>query len=272
MLLHKPRSVLKSITNISILACSTLILSGCVNQQATNASHAIKNETVAMLTTQVTYLDRSMLRPGSQLTVTLADVSKMDVAADIISQQTIDIAGAPPYTVTLPYDASILNERSRYSVSARIVNQDNLLYVSTTHNNPFSHSQQSEPLTITVSKVAAQQPDVSLVNTYFKAITLNSKPVTVETREPFIQFSKNNKSHGFLGCNNFTGSYQVNQQSLTFGPQASTKMMCFKSMEQESAMSAVLENTALWDINGESLILKDLQGKQLATFKAMYFN
>ncbi|MBE0376776.1 META domain-containing protein [Pseudoalteromonas prydzensis] len=270
MLLHKPHAMLKSIVGISLLASSAVVLSGCQTQpEATEQT--TEDAAMATLTTQVTYLDRSMLRPGSQLTVTLADVSKMDAKAEVISQQTVDINGAPPYTVELSYDASKMDQRHRYSVIARITNQDQLIYVSTTYNNPFEQSAQAAPYEVVVSKVAPQKPDVDLVNTYFKAITLNGEKVTVETKEPFIQFSADNKSHGFLGCNNFTGSYQVNQQSLTFSPQASTKKMCFKGMEQEAAMSAVLQNTAKWEIKGELLSLKDQQGNELATFKATYF-
>lgn len=270
MLLHKPHTILKSIVGVSLLASSAVVLSGC-QSQSEPTEQTTEDAAMATLTTQVTYLDRSMLRPGSQLTVTLADVPKMDAKAEVISQQTVDINGAPPYTVELSYDASKMDQRHRYSVMARITNQDQLIYVSTTYNNPFEQAQQDTPYEITVSKVAAQKPNVDLVNTYFKAVTLNGEKVTVATKEPFIQFSADNKSHGFLGCNNFTGSYQVNQQTLKFSPQASTKKMCFKGMEQEAAMSAVLQNTAQWEIKGESLSLKDQQGNDLATFKATYF-
>ncbi|CAM4199161.1 META domain-containing protein [Pseudoalteromonas ostreae] len=271
MLSNKPYSVLKSIASISLLASSAMVLNGCERLAAPQTKQTNKDTAMATLTIQVSYLDRSMLPPSSQLTVTLADVSKMDTEAEIISQQTVDINSAPPYTVELSYDASKMQQRHRYSVMARITNQDQLLYVSTTHNNPFEQSQQA-PYEVVVSKVAAPKPNVDLVNTYFKAVTLNGVQVTVETKEPFIQFSKDNKSHGFLGCNNFAGSYQADQQTLTFSPQASTRKMCSQGMEQEAAMSGVLENTATWDINGESLTLKDKQGKVLATFKAVYFN
>lgn len=271
MLSNKPYTVLKSIASISLLASSAMVLNGCKSLPDPQTKQTTEDAAMATLTTQVSYLDRSMLRPGSQLTVTLADVSKMDTEAEIISQQTIDINGAPPYTVELSYDTRKIAQRHRYSLMARITNQDQLLYVSTTHNNPFEQSQQA-PFEVVVSKVAPQKPNVDLVNTYFKAVTINGVQVTVETKEPFIQFSKDNKSHGFLGCNNFAGSYQVDQQALTFSPQASTRKMCSQGMEQETAMSGVLENTATWNINGESLTLKDKQGKVLATFKAVYFN
>ena len=71
MLLHKPHTMLKSIVGISLLASSAVVLSGCQTQpEATEQT--TEDAAMATLTTQVTYLDRSMLRPGSQLTVTLA--------------------------------------------------------------------------------------------------------------------------------------------------------------------------------------------------------
>ena len=97
-----------------------------------------EQSTMKTLNTEVTYLDRSMLPPGSVLKVQLADVSKMDAKADVISEQEIELNGAPPYNVALEYDESKIVDRHRYSVSARIENQGKLLYISTTHNNPFA--------------------------------------------------------------------------------------------------------------------------------------
>lgn len=48
--------------------------------------------------------------------------------------------------------------------------------------------------------------------------------------------------------------------------------MCHENMDQEAAMSSMLSKAAQWQVNGESLSLKDEKGEQLATFKAVYFN
>ncbi len=269
--MFKPKSsaILKSIAGISFLASGTLILSACDDPK--HSQGTTQTAATATLTTQVSYLDRSILAPNSQLTVTLADVSKMDTKATVISQQVIDLNGAPPYTVELSYDTNKIDDALNYSVSARIENNGELLYTSTANNNPFAADASTSPYKIVVTKVA-QKPDVELVNTYWKAMTVAGNSVTVESDEPFIQFSNDTKVHGFLGCNNFNGGYQVEQQHISFNQLATTQKMCHDSMQQETAMAEVLKNTAQWQINGESLSLKDENGEQLATFKAVYFN
>lgn len=273
MSLRTSRSIFKSVAVISLLAGGTVALTGCEKQSQSKLSdNTQQEEMMKTLTTQVTYQDRSMLRPGSKLTVTLADVSKMDVKAEVISKQEVDITGAPPYTVELKYDPSNIQDRHRYSVMARITNQDRLLYVSTMNNDPFASAQADTPLNIVVSKVAAKKPDTDLVNTYWKALTVNDTPVTVKTKEPFIQFKADGTAHGFLGCNNFTGGYETKAQTLSFKPLASTKKMCMEQMDIEDSMSQALEQTSQYSINGEMLTLENEQGNPLATFKAMYFN
>ena len=84
----KPNSILKSVAGLCFLASGTLMLSAC-NDDTAQQNSAVK-QTTASLPVQVSYLDRSLLAPNSQLTVTLVDVSKMDVAATVISEQVID--------------------------------------------------------------------------------------------------------------------------------------------------------------------------------------
>ena len=108
MFKRKPSSILKSVAGISFLASGALVLSGCDDTK--NTARTTQAESTATLTTEVSYLDRSMLAPNSQLTVTLADVSKMDVKATVISQQVIDLNGGPPYTVELAYDTNEINK------------------------------------------------------------------------------------------------------------------------------------------------------------------
>lgn len=59
---------------------------------------------------------------------------------------------------------------------------------------------------------------------------------------------------------------------MTFDHIAATQKMCHENMDQEAAMSSMLSKAAQWQVNGESLSLKDEKGEQLATFKAVYFN
>lgn len=264
----KPNSILKSVAGLCFLASGSLMLSAC-NDEAAQQTSAVE-QTTAILPVYVSYLDRSMLAPNSQLTVSLVDVSKMDVAATIISEQVINLVGAPPYKVELEYNKKKIDTAHRYNVRTTITNQGKLLYTSTTSHSPFANTESSTPLEVIVSKVA-QKPNVDLVNTYFKAISIDGNPVVVNTKEPFIQFNSDNTVHGFLGCNNFNGGYEVSKQSVTFTQLATTQKMCHENMEQESAMAGVLQAATQWQISGEKLFLQNETGKQLATFNAVYF-
>lgn len=263
-------SLEKSSFGCLALLTASIALSGCTQEQTPD--NATEQKTMATLNTQVIYLDRSMLRPGSILTVELSDVSKMDVKADVISEQTIELNGGPPYDVSLQYEQSKIKQGHRYSVSARIENQGQLLYISTTNNDPFTEQQTDKPYEVTVSKVPATKPDATLTNTYWKAVSFNDEAVEVKTKEPFIQFKADGTTHGFLGCNNFTGSYEISEQALTFKPLASTQKMCIEQMDVETTMSTVLSTATEFAINGETLKIKDAAGEVTATFQAVYFN
>ena len=70
----------------------------------------------------------SFLNAG--LEVTLEDSAKMDVAAEQIAKTSMALHTAPPYRVTLEYDASKLDRRGRYGVRARIENDGRLTFRS----------------------------------------------------------------------------------------------------------------------------------------------
>jgi len=114
------------------------------------------------------------------------------------------------------------------------------------------------------------KPNVSLTNTYFKALSLNDKEVEVFNKEPYIKFQDNGKVTGVLGCNSFYGSYKKEKNSISFQNIASTKMMC-PNIKTENTFSKVLQNTKTYKILGESMSFFDKNKKEIATFKGVYF-
>lgn len=86
----------------------------------------------AKVTGTVTYRERMALPAGAVVEVSLLDVSKADVAADVISEQKIDTAGKQvPFNFELPYDPSKIDARMRYAVRAKILVGDDLIFTST---------------------------------------------------------------------------------------------------------------------------------------------
>jgi heat shock protein HslJ len=85
------------------------------------------------------------------------------------------------------------------------------------------------------------------------------------------EFDVEGRVGGSSGCNNYSTSYKVDGNQLTFGePVASTMMACPEEiMEQEREYLGVLADTAAFEITNDELILKDANGSELARFDAI---
>ena len=83
-----------------------------------------------MVTGTISYRERIALPPDAVVLVQLRDVSLMDVAAKLISEQTIRPEHSVPIPFSLPYAAKDIDERMTYSVFATIRSGDRLLFVS----------------------------------------------------------------------------------------------------------------------------------------------
>jgi putative lipoprotein len=89
----------------------------------------------SVITGTVTYRNRSALPPTAVIEVTLQDVSLADAPAKVISTQTIEAGGQqPPFAYELAYDPAQIDPRNTYSVSARITEGGELLFISDTFN------------------------------------------------------------------------------------------------------------------------------------------
>jgi prolyl oligopeptidase len=77
---------------------------------------------------------------------------------------------------------------------------------------------------------------------------------------------------GSAGCNRYTGGYMLDGEGLTFGPLASTMMMCPEpQMRVEMAFLAALERVASWALTGSEqdgfrLELRGADGQSVAVF------
>ncbi|MFA7084088.1 MAG: META domain-containing protein [Arcobacteraceae bacterium] len=112
--------------------------------------------------------------------------------------------------------------------------------------------------------------DVTLTNTYFKAVSLNGKKAEVFEKEPFIKFEAKGSVIGNLGCNSFFGSFKKQNKNISFENIGSTKMMC-PNIKTEDAFAKVLQNVKTYEIRGESLTFFNEKDEEIATFKAIYF-
>jgi putative lipoprotein len=107
-----------------LLVLDALMLTGCARASSGEAQ----------VTGAVTYLERIALPPDAVVLVRIENISRADVAAEIISEQEIPTEGKQvPIPFELPYDPEAINERDTYNLAARILDgQGNLLFISDT--------------------------------------------------------------------------------------------------------------------------------------------
>jgi len=119
-----------------------------------SAESAMNKEATPMaaVTGNVFYLQRIALPDDAQVRVTLADVSKMDVAAEVIAEQTLYGPLQVPLPFRLEYDPARIDERMSYAVQARIESGGRLLFVTTeqhpviTRGNPTELEVRVDPI------------------------------------------------------------------------------------------------------------------------------
>ncbi|MDE1166009.1 MAG: YbaY family lipoprotein [Pseudomonas sp.] len=118
------------------------LLSACSSQQA---------PTQASLDGEVFYLQRMALPADATLSVSLQDVSLADAPAVELARQSGPIKGQVPLPFHLDYNPAQVKPGHRYSVSARIEAQGQLLFISTEHNGVQLDGNDAQPLRIRLS-------------------------------------------------------------------------------------------------------------------------
>ena len=81
-------------------------------------------------------------------------------------------------------------------------------------------------------------------------------------------FSTEGQLSGSSGCNNYTGSYTTDGDTIAIGPLAVTRKLCDDPlvMEQENAFLSALETAATYKITGDKLELRTEEGSLAADF------
>ena len=95
-----------------------------------------------------------------------------------------------------------------------------------------------------------------LIEGRWSVISLLGKTITTDETEkgfPSINFGENGKFFGSTGCNNYTGFFNINGNSISMNPGSMTKMMCPGNVEQ-NFLNAI-KQTRNFKFNGDKLIL-----------------
>lgn len=123
------------------LVLLTALLGACQSTQPTaNAS----------LDGEVFYLQRIALPPNATLSVSLQDVSLADAPAVVLDEQKGPVKGQVPLPFHLSYDPVQVKPGHRYSVSARIEVDGNLMFITTENHAVKLDGKDPQPLKIRV--------------------------------------------------------------------------------------------------------------------------
>lgn len=122
----------------------SVLLSACQTQQPA-AKISLNGE--------VFYLQRIALPPTATLSVSLQDVSLADAPAVILDEQNGPVKGQVPLPFHLSYDPAQVKPGHRYSVSARIEVNGQLMFITTEHHAVQLDGSDLQPLKIRVDAV-----------------------------------------------------------------------------------------------------------------------
>ena len=104
-----------------------------------------------------------------------------------------------------------------------------------------------------------------LKNTKWELKSLNKKDIKKVEKVAIINFEKENKVFGKLGCNSFFGKVDIKPNNINISKVGSTMMMC-SDMSVERDYMEVLNTVTTYKIDGNSLIFFDKNNKEIARF------
>ncbi|SHI87681.1 META domain-containing protein [Mesonia phycicola] len=98
--------------------------------------------------------------------------------------------------------------------------------------------------------------------------TLSIGETSAEKYKPHFNLNvEENRISGFSGCNNFSGSFTMEDGNISFDKMVSTKKMCAEGMEFESQFLKSLEETEKFNYKGYTIQFLNEDDEVLMKFK-----
>ena len=169
---------------------------------------------------------------------------------------------SPMASTMMMCDQAIMDQESAYLIAlgeakAFAVNGDQLTLTGEDGTQLAVYKAQSQELAGTSWEVTAYNNGQQAVVGVLVEATLTAS------------FGEDGTLSGNSGCNNYTGSYEVDGGQITIGPLASTMMMCSDPegvMDQEAQYLAALQSAASYQIERNVLELRTKDGALAAMF------
>jgi putative lipoprotein len=234
-----------------------LLMSGMTEVTATD---------LATITGNASYRERVALRPGAVLEVELLDVSRADAPADRLASIRIRVQGQPPMPFTLHYDPAIIEANRSYSVTAKILVENRVVFRSDTMHPVLTRGAgDSVEVTmvrmpqrnVTTGSSGSGRAEPALAGPRWVAEDIAGRGV-MDILQSRIVFGDDGEAHGSGGCNAFRGRYERDGDALRIGPLASTRKACPAAiMDQEARFHRALEQVRRFRIENGLLYLLD---------------
>jgi len=112
--------------------------------------------------------------------------------------------------------------------------------------------------------------DTSLAGSSWSVVAVNNQSGGVQSvvidSEPTLTFDEESSGvTGSTGCNDFSGNYSTDSDSIEFGDLAITQMFCEDTADQEVWMMAALADATTYTVDSQTLELFDETGSRLLT-------
>lgn len=213
------------------------------------------------------YRERIALPPGAQLEVRLMDVSRMDVAATMLSARRFAMTGVPQ-AFSLVYDPALIDDRKSYVLQAEI-HHDGKVRFRTTQAYPVltRGGGDSADLILTRAPEPGAMHATRLTGAW-EVVELMGRGIDADD-PPLVDFSEPGRIGVRGACNSFSGAADPNGSNLSFaGPIAGTMKACPPEQERiDRDLIAALEATDRLDRDGDALRLLDTDGRTLAELR-----
>ena len=113
-------------------------------------------------------------------------------------------------------------------------------------------------MTILLTACAGKGLTPSLGDTTWKLLSygaIDSPTPALPDVDTTISFNADGNLNGNMGCNRFSGSYEISENKIEIGPLMSTAMYCESAMEQETAVLMLLNGTMTFESDSNTLTL-----------------
>lgn len=121
-------------------------------------------------------------------------------------------------------------------------------------------------IALSITACSAKPDAFSLAGTSWKLVSygpVEAQTFAAEEIDTQIDFSADGKVSGTVGCNRFSGSYELKEDQLTFGPLMATKMACPDlPMTQEIVAFGVMVGTVKIELSENQLTIFSKDGTQ----------